>query len=233
MTKKFDLIVIGTGTAASTVAYKCRSAGWDIAVIDSRPFGGTCALRGCDPKKVLIGIAELIDWNNRMAGKGIVAEDIHIDWSSLMRFKKTFTEPVPKSREKAFTKAGIKMFHGKARFINKNTIKVNDDSLSGRHILIATGSEPAKLDMPGEEYLTTSDEFLELEKLPKHITFVGGGYISFEFAHIAILAGAQVNIIHKNRRPLEGFDPDLVDQLVQATNELGVNIQLAIGDKTR
>jgi len=226
MTNSFDLIAIGTGTAASTVAYKCRSAGWDVAVIDSRPFGGTCALRGCDPKKVLIGIAELIDWNTRMAGKGIVADDIHIDWSSLMRFKKTFTEPVPKSREKGFTKAGIKMFHGKARFINKNTIKVNNDSLSGRHILIATGSEPAKLNIPGEEYLTTSDEFLELEKLPKRITFVGGGYISFELAHIAILAGAQVNIIHKNRRPLEGFDPDLVDQLVKATIELGVDIQL-------
>ena len=63
MAKNFDLVVIGTGSAASTVAFRCRSAGWQVAVIDSRPFGGTCALRGCDPKKVLVGAAEVIDWN--------------------------------------------------------------------------------------------------------------------------------------------------------------------------
>jgi pyruvate/2-oxoglutarate dehydrogenase complex dihydrolipoamide dehydrogenase (E3) component len=67
----YDLIAIGTGVAASTVAGQCHSAGWKIAVIDSRPFGGTCALRGCDPKKVLVGIAELIDWDHRMEGKGV------------------------------------------------------------------------------------------------------------------------------------------------------------------
>ena len=67
----YDLIVIGTGVAASTVAWQCHSTGWKIAVIDSPPFGGTCALRGCDPKKVLVGRAELIDWHHRMESKGI------------------------------------------------------------------------------------------------------------------------------------------------------------------
>ncbi len=73
MERKFDLIVIGTGAAGSAAAYKCRKAGWDVAIIDSRPFGGTCALRGCDPKKVLVGAAELIDWTRRMEGKGVSA----------------------------------------------------------------------------------------------------------------------------------------------------------------
>ena len=72
-TNSFDLIVIGTGVAASTVVWECHSAGWKTAVIDSRPFGGTCALRGCDPKKVLVGVAELIDWNRRMDNEGIVS----------------------------------------------------------------------------------------------------------------------------------------------------------------
>ena len=79
MIKKFDLVVIGTGSAASTAAYKCRSEDWEVAVIDSRPFGGTCALRGCDPKKVLVGAAELIDWNIRMTGNGIISKDTRID----------------------------------------------------------------------------------------------------------------------------------------------------------
>ena len=71
MNKKFDLVALGTGSAASGVASKCRSAGWQVAMVDSRPFGGTCALRGCDPKKVLVGAADVVDWLRRMEGKGI------------------------------------------------------------------------------------------------------------------------------------------------------------------
>ena len=71
MNRKFDLIAIGTGSAASAVASRCREAGWQVAIVDSRPFGGTCALRGCDPKKVLVGAAEAMDWTRRMKGKGI------------------------------------------------------------------------------------------------------------------------------------------------------------------
>ena len=115
-TKAFDLVVIGTGTAASTVASRCRSAGWRVAIVDSRPFGGTCALRGCDPKKVLVGAAEVIDWTQRMNGKGLRAEQLKIAWPELMRFKQSFTAPVPKQREESFSKAGIAACHGRARF---------------------------------------------------------------------------------------------------------------------
>ena len=81
MTRKFDVIAIGTGSAASTVASRCREAEWQVAIVDSRPFGGTCALRGCDPKKVLVGAAEAVDWIHRMKGKGIHAK-LQIDWPS-------------------------------------------------------------------------------------------------------------------------------------------------------
>ncbi len=74
MTRKFGLVVIGTGSAASAVAHECRSAGWEVAIVDSRPFGGTCALRGCDPKKVLVGAAEVVDWVRRMNGRGVRAD---------------------------------------------------------------------------------------------------------------------------------------------------------------
>src|SRR5438309_524386 len=112
MSKKFTLIVIGTGTAASTVAHKCRSAGWEVAIIDSKPFGGTCALRGCDPKKVLVGAAEVIDSMRRMQERGVHADGARIEWAELMKFKRTFTGPVPSNRERSFTKEGISCFHG-------------------------------------------------------------------------------------------------------------------------
>ncbi|GAC1432914.1 MAG: hypothetical protein NVS1B11_00040 [Terriglobales bacterium] len=92
---QFDLIAIGTGAAATAAAYKCRKAGWQVAVVDSRPFGGTCQLRGCDPKKVLVGAGALIDAMQRMSGKGVKGDGAHIEWAELMRFKRTFTDPAP------------------------------------------------------------------------------------------------------------------------------------------
>jgi glutathione reductase (NADPH) len=227
MIRKFDVVVIGTGAAASAVASRCRSAGWQVAIIDSRPFGGTCALRGCDPKKVLVGAAEAVDWVRRMKGKGVGVEELRIDWQELMRFKRSFTEPVPKNQEEGFTRAGIVAFHGRARFVGPSSIQVNENVLEGRYIVIAAGQKPADLKMPGAEYLTTSEQFLELDELPKRILFIGGGYIAFEFAHVALRAGAQVTIAHRGPRPLPRFDPDLVDQLVTSSRELGVDVQLA------
>src|SRR3979409_2783571 len=80
MIRKLDVIAIGTGSAASAVASRCREAGWRVAIVDSRPFGGTCALRGCDPKKVLVGAAEAIDWIRRLDGKGIAPGGTRVDW---------------------------------------------------------------------------------------------------------------------------------------------------------
>lgn len=226
MSKKFDAVVIGTGTAAATVASGCREAGWGVAVVDSRPFGGTCALRGCDPKKVLVDATDVVDWAARMRGKGVEGETVRIKWPELMRFKRSFTEPVPKQREESFAKAGIAAFHGRARFIGPTAIQVNNEVLEGRYIAIAAGAKPANLKIPGEELLTTSDKFLELDSLPRRIVFVGGGYISFEFAHVAARAGAEATILHGGPRPLTGFDPDLVDLLVERTRELRVDVQL-------
>jgi glutathione reductase (NADPH) len=226
MTKKFDLVAIGTGSGASAVASRCRAAGWQVAIVDSRPFGGTCALRGCDPKKVLVGAAEVIDWARRMNGKGVRAEHLRIDWPELMRFKRSFTEPVPKRREEGLAKAGIAAFHGRARFVGPNAVQVGDDVLEGRYVVIATGQKPADLKICGTEHLTRSDQFLELDDLPKRILFIGGGYIAFEFAHVAVRSGAQVTIVHRGPRPLPLFDRDLVDQVVESTRELGVEVQV-------
>jgi glutathione reductase (NADPH) len=226
MTIKFDVIAIGTGSAASAVASRCRKAGWQVAIVDSRPFGGTCALRGCDPKKVLVGAAEAVDWTRRMKGKGIQAAKLQIDWPELMRFKRSFTEPVPRRREDGFAEAGIAAFHGRACFAGPTTVQVGEETLEGRHVVIAAGEVPADVGIPGAEHLTTSDQFMELNELPRRILFIGGGYIGFEFAHVAALAGSQVTVLHRGPRPLALFDPDLVDQLVARTRDLGIDVHL-------
>src|SRR5467141_1945222 len=228
MTREFDVIAIGTGSAASAVVSRCREAGWQVAVVDSRPFGGTCALRGCDPKKVLVGAAEVLDWNRRMGEHGIRADQVRIDWPRLIQFKRSFTESVPKNSEESFVKSGVATFHGRARFVGPASLQVGEDVLEATNVVVAAGSRPVDLKIPGAELAATSEQFLELEHLPERIVFIGGGYISFEFAHIAARAGSRFSILHRGQRPLERFDPDLVDRLVTTTRDLGGDVRLGL-----
>ena len=192
--KRYDLVVIGTGTAAQVASARLRAEGRSVAVIDHHPFGGTCALRGCDPKKMLISGAEVVDFARRMHGRGVDGE-VRIDWPALMAFKRSFTDPIPQKQEQRFAARGIDAFHGAARFLAPDAVEVDGTVLTGGHILIATGARPVPLGIPGEEHVATSEQFLELEKLPRRIVLIGGGYIAAEFSHIAARAGAQVTIL--------------------------------------
>src|SRR3990172_5915094 len=226
MTKPYDLVAIGTGTGASGAASRCRAAGWKVAVIDHLPFGGTCALRGCDPKKVLVGAAEAIDHSRRMRGNGVAGGEPVIAWSELMQFKRTFTQSVPAMKEKSFAKSGIDAYHGLARFRGPRSVEVGGEVLEGRFILIAVGAVPMRLDIPGREHLITSTEFLELDRLPEKIVLLGGGFIAAEFAHIAARAGAQVAGLEQADRMLTPFDPDLVGWLMKKFQEVGIDARL-------
>jgi len=226
MTKPYDLVAIGTGTGASGAASRCRAAGWKVAVIDHLPFGGTCALRGCDPKKVLVGAAEAIDHSRRMRGNGVAGGEPVIAWSELMQFKRTFTQSVPAMKEKSFAKSGIDAYHGLARFRGPRSVEVGGEVLEGRFILIAVGAVPMRLDIPGREHLITSTEFLELDRLPEKIVLLGGGFIAAEFAHIAARAGAQVAVLEQADRMLTPFDPDLVGRLMEKFHEVGIDVRL-------
>lgn len=223
---QYDLVVIGTGTAASVAAHRCHAAGWRVVMIDGAPFGGTCALRGCDPKKVLIGGAEVIDLDRRMRGKGIAGNEPTIDWPRLTAFKRTFTDPVPQARERNFAKNGIDALHGVASFLGPNAVGVGDQILEARFVLIGTGAVPKRLGIPGEEIMSSSTDFLELEELPRRVAFVGGGYIAAEFSHLAAMAGAEVVVLQQHDRILPQFDADLVNQLVAKSAARGIDIRL-------
>jgi len=220
----FDVIVIGTGSGSS-VAKRCAAAGKKTAIIDNQPFSGTCALRGCDPKKVLVGIAHALSLNQQLQGKGIKTVATY-SWKDLMHFKTSFTEPKIPKTEAGLKEAGIAAFHGRAKFIEENTIQVNDHILYADKFVIANGATPAKLSIPGEELLIDSTAFLELEELPIDILLVGGGFIAFEFAHIVSRFGVKATIVHRGERPLLNFDADLVKLLVKASEELGIQVVL-------
>ena len=161
-----------------------------------------------------------------MKGKGISSSVPTLVWPDMIRFKRTFVDGVPESNEKSFTEAGIRAIQGRAHFVGPASLRVGDETLVGRHVVIAAGARHAPLGIAGEEYLTTSTEFLDLDQLPRRVVFVGGGYIAFEFAHVAARVGAEVSILHRGDRPLERFDADLVAQLVQVTRDLGVDARV-------
>ncbi|MBC2181995.1 NAD(P)/FAD-dependent oxidoreductase [Listeria sp. FSL L7-0233] len=218
----YDLVVIGSGASGTTVAFEAQAAGLKVAIIEERSWGGTCVLRGCDPKKVLVGAAEARKLSTRLRGKGI-KQAATISWTDLMAFKETFVEDVPESRLESFREAGIETFFGPASFQDANTIQVADDLLQAAKIVIATGATPSTLQVEGQSFIQNSDDFLSLQALPDSIVFIGGGYISFEFASIAQAAGSEVHIIHHNSEPLKKFDPDFVGALVANMKEEGIH----------
>jgi glutathione reductase (NADPH) len=225
MEKEYDVVVIGTGVAGRTLAGKVVRSGLKTAIIDSREYGGTCPLRGCDPKKVLTDMAHNTDRINRLRGKGVETKtSLLIDWPSLIKFKRTFTEEYPAKIEIRLADMGIDTYHGRACFEKQNTIVVGKEKLRGKYIFLAVGAKPRKLNIPGEEYLTTSEELMETEKLPEKVIFVGGGYISLEFAHVVRRSGAEVTILHRSERLLRQFDADMVDMLIKASEAAGIRI---------
>ena len=221
---QFDLIIIGTGTAAMVAAMRVRDAGWSVAVIDEKPFGGTCALRGCDPKKMLVAGAEVIDAERRMRGRGVEGE-VGIYWPDLICFKRSFTDPVPEKHEDRYREKSIDMFHGVAQFTGPNSIRVDRAELHGRHILIAAGAKPMRLGIAGEEHLIDNEAFLTMESLPRRIVLVGGGYIAAEFSHISARAGAEVIILQRGPRMLPQFEPQLVEWLMDAFSAAGIDVR--------
>jgi glutathione reductase (NADPH) len=228
MEQVYDLIVIGSGTAAQVASHRMAAAGWKLAVIDHRPFGGTCALRGCDPKKMLLTGAQVMDDIARMSGRGAVAPHAHIVWRDLMAFKRTFTRPIPDKQATRYQESGIDAFRSAARFRAPDAVELDDGkALRARHFLIATGARSASLSFPGAEHLITNEEFLELDELPNRIVLVGGGYIAAEFSHIAAHTGAKVTVLQRRERMLPHFDPDLVGWLMEGFQRAGIEVLTA------
>jgi|TARA_R100000935_G_scaffold26814_1_gene46856 glutathione reductase (NADPH) len=223
--KEYDVFIIGSGMAGMTIANKCASKDLKVGITDELPYGGTCALRGCDPKKVIIGATEVRDFAKRLNGNGIDTIP-KVNWKDIMAFKQTFVDEMPPKIEKGYKKNGIDTFHSSAKFLSDNTLEVGNDKVQAKKIVIASGSKPRVLEFEGGHFAKSSTNFLNLEELPKSLLFIGGGYIAFEFAHIAARCGAEVTIVHRGESPLENFEQDIVKHLVSATKELGIKLIL-------
>ncbi len=224
--KSFDAIIVGSGTSAYFVADGLLKHNYNLAMVDERPYGGTCALRGCQPKKYLVCNAEAVAMSRHLLGAGI-EQVAKTDWEAMQALKNRFLEGRPEAEAKTWEKRGVATFFGRAVMTGPNEITVNSDRLSAPRIILATGAIPRRAPIKGAEHIKDSEAFLDLERLPDRIVFIGGGYISFEFAHVAVRAGAkQVTILHRSARPLRAFDRDIVETVVRAGEAEGVQVVL-------
>ncbi len=223
--KTFDTIVIGSGTSAYFCITALNQAGQKVAVVDERPYGGTCALRGCQPKKYLVANAEAVAMASHLNGIGL-SNPPKTDWAALQKLKNEFLEGISEEEVADFNAAGIATFSGKAKLVAPNEVTVGDERLKAKHIVLATGAVPRLTSLSGSEYIRDSEYFLNLPELPQRILFIGGGYISLEFAHVATRAGSEVTILHRSERPLKAFDADIVDTIVEASEAAGISLIL-------
>ena len=209
--------------AGMTAANKCASKGLKVGITDELPYGGTCALRGCDPKKIILGATEVRDFSQRFKGNGIDTVP-KVNWEDIMAFKQSFVDAMPPKIEKGYKNKDIDTYHNSAKFLTGNTLQVGEKVIEADKFVIATGAKPRVLNFEGGKHALSSTDFLNLKELPKSLLFIGGGYIAFEFAHVAARAGAEVTIVHRGKNPLENFEQDIVKHLVEATTNLGINL---------
>jgi glutathione reductase (NADPH) len=219
----YDVLIIGSGASGQTVAAACAKAGKRVAVVDRLPFGGTCSLRGCEPKKMLLAGAEAIGRTSALEGRGVTGS-CRIDWPALMQRKRDHVAPVPQRTLSWMHDLGILTFQGTARFTSPETVEVAGEPVRAAAIVVAAGARPMALGVEGEDDVLTSTDFLELDAMPASVAFIGGGYISFELARLAQLAGAKATIVHRSRQVLKGFDSTLADALAERYRTLGIDV---------
>lgn len=228
MQDTFDALIIGSGTAGQTTAYKLNEAGLRVGLIEqSDKPGGTCALRGCQAKKWFYEAAAVVAHARHLQDIGIVSPPT-ASWSQLCKAKNAFTAKVPDNTVKGLKKAGIAYIQGSARFQSPHSLVAGERKYTADHIVLATGAVPSPLPIKGIEHVLTSSAFLELDALPQRIVFIGGGFISFEFAHFAARlgdTGIQCTILEAGPRPLGPFDAEMVELLVGASLAEGMDIE--------
>lgn len=228
---ELDVLIIGAGTAGQTAAFDLVAEGYSVAVVEkSGEPGGVCALHGCQAKKWFYELTEIVARSRHLHGLGITTSP-SVSWQQVLEAKNNFTSQIPPNTVANLKGNGINYIEGEAVFADPDTVMINGTSYKPRFTIIATGAIPMVLPIEGYELLATSNDFLDLEKLPKRIVFIGGGFISFEFAHFAARLGAnpeEVVILEAMDRPLGPFDTDMVEQLLKATRAEGIQVRTGI-----
>src|SRR5437868_11312267 len=229
--EKFDVVILGGGNAGIGVTGPVRRAGMSVAMIESHDLGGTCPNRGCTPKKVLVAAGHALHEIERASIHHIAVGKPKLDWAALIDREKDMIKDIPANLARSMAKRNVEIIKGHAAFTGPNTVRVGDRGLEAKHIVIATGSKPRPLPIPGAELMITSDEMLSERELPAPVIFVGGGVIALEFGHVYARAGAAVTILEALPQLLPAMDRDAVAHLQTESERIGINVKAGVSVK--
>jgi glutathione reductase (NADPH) len=222
----YDLFVIGAGSGGVRASRMSASYGARVAVAEAHRAGGTCVIRGCVPKKLLVYAAQYHEAFSEAGGFGWDSTSPSFSWRRLIEAKDAEVTRLEQVYQRLLEAAGVRLIPGLARLVDRHTVEVDGRRFTARFILIATGSWPRKPDIPGRDLAITSNEALGLAELPRHVLIIGGGYIAVEFASIFHALGAKVTLLHRGAEILRGFDADIARHLREALVAKGIEVVL-------
>jgi glutathione reductase (NADPH) len=221
----FDLFTIGAGSGGVAGSRRAGSYGAKVGICEDSRVGGTCVMRGCVPKKLLVYGAQFADAFADAAGYGWqVVPPVH-DFGALVAAKNHELDRLEGIYRKLLSDSGVKLFEARGRIVDPHTIEIEGRRYTAANIIVATGARPVLPPIPGVEHAITSNEALELPDLPRRILIVGGGYIAVEFAGIFASLGAAVTIAIRGDQILRGFDDDIRSSLAQELRARGLTIR--------
>lgn len=221
----YDLFTIGAGSGGVAASRRAGGYGARVGICEERRVGGTCVLRGCVPKKLLVYAShfgqELADYTQ---GYGWSVSDAKLDWGQLMQAKNAELDRLNGIYLRMLRNAGVDVVEGRGIIIDPHTVEVEGRRFTAERILVATGGWPTMPEIPGVEYGITSNEALDLPELPKRVTLVGGGYIGVEFSGIFRAAGSEVTLVIRSGEVLKHFDVDIQHALTEEMRKKGIEI---------
>ena len=220
----YDLFVIGAGSGGVRLARMSASYGARVGIAEEEQIGGTCVLRGCIPKKLLVYASHYPHELEDAKGFGWTFGAGTLDWPALIAAKDREINRLSDIYINLLKQSGVEMHAGRATLVDAHTVAIGERTIRARHIAIATGSRPSLPPRPGIEHAITSREALLLAKLPARIAVVGGGYIAVEFAGIFNGLGSHVDLFYRGDRILRGFDDDVRQFLSDEMTKQGVAI---------
>ncbi|MDP6706102.1 MAG: glutathione-disulfide reductase, partial [Alphaproteobacteria bacterium] len=224
----FDLFVIGGGSGGVRAARIAGGHGARVAIAEEYRYGGTCVIRGCIPKKLLVYASHFAEDFEDAAAYGWEVGEGRFDWSRLIAAKDEEIDRLNGIYEGLLSGAGVESFHDRAVVEDPHTIRVGERRVTAEKILIATGSAPWLPMIPGIEHAITSNEAFHLERLPERVVIVGGGYIAVEFAGIFNGLGAEVVELYRREQILRGFDDDLRHGLAEEMGKKGIEVRCGV-----
>ena len=223
----YDLFVIGAGSGGVRAGRIAAKHGAKVVVAEEYRVGGTCVIRGCVPKKLLVYASKFAEEFEDAVGFGWTSQKVSFDWWQLIENKNKEIDRLNKAYIRNLESSGAELIQERATLLDRHTVQLaSGRKVIAKYILIATGAAPfVPRHLPGHELAITSNEAFELESLPRRIVIVGGGYIAVEFAGIFNGLGVETILIYRGEQILRGFDDDLRNHLAAEMKKKGIEIK--------